>query len=145
MWRKGSADTGSIVWSVVQESPGDDLPPEPAIRAEATIPGKNLQLRMTIKRNGDTTLPASHIIEMIFLTPENFDGGGIENILRVALKDTEAVGRQRAARHSGQDRRRLFPGGAQRHQGRDRHQSDAAEAATSGSTCRWSTSPVGGR
>ncbi|QPC85753.1 hypothetical protein GA830_02670 [Mesorhizobium sp. NBSH29] len=86
---QGSADTGSIVWSVVQESPGGDLPPEPAIRAEATIPGKELQLRMTIRRNGDTTLPASHIIEMIFLTPENFDGGGIENILRVSLKDSE--------------------------------------------------------
>jgi hypothetical protein len=86
---QGSADTGTIVWSVVQESPGGDLPPEPAIRAEATIPGKDLQLRMTIRRNGDPTLPASHIIEMIFLTPEGFEGGGIENILRVSLKDTE--------------------------------------------------------
>ena len=86
---QGSADTGSIVWSVVQESPGGDLPPEPAIRAEATIPGKELQLRMTIRRNADPTLPASHIIEMIFLTPEGFEGGGIENILRVSLKDSE--------------------------------------------------------
>jgi hypothetical protein len=86
---QGSADTGSIVWSVVQESPGGDLPPEPAIRAEATIPGKDLQLRMTIRRNADPTLPASHIIEMIFLTPEGFEGGGIENILRVSLKDSE--------------------------------------------------------
>jgi hypothetical protein len=86
---QGSADTGTIVWSVVQESPGGDLPPEPAIRAEATIPAKDLQLRMTIRRNGDPTLPASHIIEMIFLTPEGFEGGGIENILRVSLKDTE--------------------------------------------------------
>ena len=86
---QGSADTGSIVWSVVQESPGGDLPPEPAIRAEATIPGKELQLRMTIRRNADPTLPASHIIEMIFLTPEGFEGGGIESILRVSLKDSE--------------------------------------------------------
>ena len=44
---------------------------------------------MTIKRNADQTLPASHIIEMIFLTPEGFDGGGIENILRVAMKGSE--------------------------------------------------------
>lgn len=86
---QGSADTGSIVWSVVQESPGGDLPAEPAIRAEATIPGKELQLRMTIRRNADPTLPASHIIEMIFLTPEGFEGGGIENILRVTLKNSE--------------------------------------------------------
>jgi hypothetical protein len=86
---QGSADTGSIVWSLVQESPGGDLPPEPAIRAEATIPDKNLQLRMTIRRNGDPTLPASHIVEMIFLTPDGFEGGGIDNVLRVSFKDSE--------------------------------------------------------
>ncbi|MDW6021811.1 hypothetical protein SAZ10_08545 [Mesorhizobium sp. BAC0120] len=85
----GSAEPGSVVWSLVQESPGDDQPAEPAIRGEATIPGKDLQLRVTIRRNADKTLPASHIIELIFLTPENFDGGGIENILRFAMKDTE--------------------------------------------------------
>ncbi|WP_269931430.1 hypothetical protein [Aminobacter sp. HY435] len=86
---QGSAEPGSVVWTVVQESPGGDLPPEPAIRAEATIPGKDIQLRMTIRRNADKTLPASHILEMIFLTPEGFEGGGIENILRVALKGSE--------------------------------------------------------
>jgi hypothetical protein len=86
---EGSAEPGSVVWSLIQESPGGNLPPEPAIRAEATIPGKDLQLRMTIKRNADKTLPASHIIEMIFLTPEGFAGGGIENILRVAMKGSE--------------------------------------------------------
>jgi hypothetical protein len=86
---EGSAEPGSIVWSVVQESPGGDLPPEPAIRAEATIPGKDVQLRMTIRRNGDQTLPASHIIEVIFLTPEGFEGGGIENILRISMKGSE--------------------------------------------------------
>ncbi len=86
---QGSAEPGNIVWSLVQESPGGDLPPEPAIRAEATIPGKNIQLRMTIRRNTDQTLPASHIIEMIFLTPEGFDGGGVDNILRVAMKSSE--------------------------------------------------------
>ncbi|UVK42242.1 hypothetical protein BPNPMPFG_003904 [Mesorhizobium sp. AR07] len=86
---QGSAEPGNIVWSLVQESPGGDLPPEPAIRAEATIPGKDIQLRMTIRRNTDKTLPASHIIEMIFLTPDGFEGGGVDNILRVAMKSSE--------------------------------------------------------
>jgi hypothetical protein len=86
---EGSAEVGSIAWSLVQESPGGDMPPEPAIRAEATIPGKDVQLRMTIRRNGDKTLPASHIVEMIFLTPEGFDGGSISNVSRIAFKDTE--------------------------------------------------------
>lgn len=86
---EGTADTGSTVWTLVNESPGNDLPPEPAIRAEVNIPSKNVQLKMTIRRNADTTLPASHIIEMIFLG--NFEGGGIESVLRVALKGSEAA------------------------------------------------------
>jgi len=86
---EASAEPGTTVWSIVQESPGDGLPPEPAIRAETTIPGKDVQLRMTIRRNADKSLPASHIIEMIFLTPEGFEGGGIENVLRVSLKSSE--------------------------------------------------------
>lgn len=85
----GSREDGNVVWSVVQESPGNDLPPEPAIRAEASIPSTDLHLRLTIRRNADPTLPAGQIMELIFLTPEKFGGGGIQNIVRVALKDTE--------------------------------------------------------
>lgn len=88
---QSSAENGSVVWSVVNESPGGDLPPEPAIRAEAVIPGKDLQLRMTIRRNGDQTLPAAHIVEMIFLTPDGFEGGGITNVSRINFKETEEV------------------------------------------------------
>lgn len=86
---QGSAQPGAVVWSLVQESPGGNLPPEPAIRGEATIPEKGLQFKMTIRRNGDESLPASHIIEMIFITPDDFDGGGIENVLRITFKNSE--------------------------------------------------------
>lgn len=86
---QGSAEAGAVVWSLVQESPGGNLPPEAAIRAEASIPGKEMQFRMTIRRNGDKSLPASHIIEMIFITPDDFEGGGIENVLRITFKDSE--------------------------------------------------------
>jgi len=84
-----TADQGAIVWSVIQESPGGDLPPEPAVRAEVTFPSKDLQLRLTFRRNADATLPASHIVEMIFLTPDNFAGGSISNVLRIAFKPSE--------------------------------------------------------
>jgi hypothetical protein len=86
---QGSMEPGTTVWSVVQESPGGDRPPEPAIRAETTIPGKDIQLRMTIRRNADPSLPASHIVEMIFLTPDGFEGGGVDNVLRMAMKSSE--------------------------------------------------------
>ncbi|MFN3546171.1 MAG: hypothetical protein ACK4U0_01665 [Mesorhizobium sp.] len=86
---QGSAEPGATVWSLIQESPGADLPPEPAIRAEASVPGKDIQLRMTIRRNADKSLPASHIVELIFITPDNFAGGAIDNVLRMTMKETE--------------------------------------------------------
>lgn len=86
---EGSAMPGSVVWSVVQESPGNDLAPEPAIRAEVSIADIDLSLRMTIRRNADTTLPASHIIELLFTTPPDFAGGAIDQVQRVTFKSTE--------------------------------------------------------
>lgn len=85
----GTAESGGVVWSVVQESPGNDLPPEPAIKAEVTVPERGINLRMIIRRNGDKTLPASHLIEMIFTVPEGFAGGAIETVSRMTFKDTE--------------------------------------------------------
>jgi hypothetical protein len=86
---QGSAEPGATVWTLIQESPGNDLPPEPAIRAEASVPGRDIQLRMTIRRNADKSLPASHIVELIFITPENFAGGAVDNVLRMTMKETE--------------------------------------------------------
>ena len=77
-----------MVWSLAQESPGDGVPPEPVIHGEAIIPGDGVRLSLTIKRNVDITIPASHTVELIFTTPENFDGG-IDSILRIALKPSE--------------------------------------------------------
>ncbi len=85
----GTADQGAVVWSQVMDSPGVDQPEEPAIRGELTIPDKKIKVRLTIKRNGDKSLPASHIIEMLFSTPPDFAGGAIESVQRMALKDTE--------------------------------------------------------
>lgn len=86
---QATADAGSVVWSVIQEKPGGNAPEEPAIHAVLQIPDKNISVRLTIRRNGDETLPASHIIEVVFETPDGFGGGGISNISRVAMKDSE--------------------------------------------------------
>lgn len=87
----GTADTGAVVWSEIEQSPGNDLPPEPAIRADVTIPDRGIKLRLTIQRNADKSLPASHLIELVFTVPDNFPGGSIDNVQRVSFKDTEQV------------------------------------------------------
>jgi hypothetical protein len=86
---RGTADQGAVVWSVVEDSPGLDQPPEPAIRGEINVPDKGIKVRLTIKRNLDKTLPASHIVEMVFTTAPEFTGGTIEGVQRFAMKDTE--------------------------------------------------------
>lgn len=85
----GTQEGGNVVWSVVNEPPSEGQPPEPAIRAVAEVPDQNLKMTMTIRRNADPTLPASHVIELLFNTPANFSGGGVANVQRLALKATE--------------------------------------------------------
>jgi len=85
----GSVEKGNVVWSVIQESPGDGQPEEPAVRGTVTMPTSNLQLKMTIRKNTDQSIPASHLIEMVFTVPDGFTGGVIDNVQRITFKDTE--------------------------------------------------------
>ncbi|WP_152045139.1 hypothetical protein [Aureimonas psammosilenae] len=80
---------GNVVWSVVSEPPADDQPPEPAIRGVADVPDENFKLTLTIRRNLDQTLPASHVIELQFDVPPGFSGGQVANVQRLAMKPTE--------------------------------------------------------
>ncbi len=85
----GSVEKGNVVWSVIQESPADGQPEEPAVRGTVTMPTSNLQLKMTIRKNTDQSIPASHLIEMVFTVPDGFTGGVIDNVQRITFKDTE--------------------------------------------------------
>ncbi|HTO29593.1 MAG TPA: hypothetical protein VL202_00205 [Pararhizobium sp.] len=84
-----TAIEGNVVWSVKEESPGDDAKPEPTIQAQINVPERGLTALMTIKRNADASLPASHVIEFVFSLPENFEGGSIDSVQRVAMKRNE--------------------------------------------------------
>ncbi len=85
----GAQHQGNVRWSVIEEAPADGQPPEPAVRAVVQIPDTSVTMTMTIRRNADATLPASHVIEMMFDVPENFPGGEIANVQRLAFKPTE--------------------------------------------------------
>ncbi|MDZ7823241.1 MAG: hypothetical protein U5K75_03815 [Ahrensia sp.] len=87
--QEGTALAGATVWSVVNAEPGGDLAIEPAIKAETTIPELGIKMEMTIRRNGDKTFPASHIIELFFRVPDTFDGRGIADVQRITFKTNE--------------------------------------------------------
>ena len=84
-----SRSNGSMAWTLASESPGNGLPPEPVIEGQLNIPEKALSMNLKIKRNADEALPASHIIELLFDTPDGFEGGAIDNVARFVMKSSE--------------------------------------------------------
>jgi hypothetical protein len=85
----GSVERGNVVWSEINESPSDGEPAAPAIRASVTMPESKVELKMTIRKNTDQSIPASHLIEMVFTVPDSFVGGVVDNVQRITFKDTE--------------------------------------------------------
>ena len=86
---QNTVDVGTVVWSVVQEAPGEGQPLEPTIRAKVEIANRGLVLLVTIKRNTDQALPASHLIELVFSVPDDFAGGSIDKVQRFVFKESE--------------------------------------------------------
>ncbi|WP_318530121.1 MULTISPECIES: hypothetical protein [unclassified Rhizobium] len=84
-----TAIDGTVVWSQDEDSPGGDAKAEPVIRAQLNAPSNGLTAQVTIRRNADRSLPASHLVEIVFALPPTFEGGNIDSVQRVAMKRTE--------------------------------------------------------
>ncbi|WP_417584491.1 hypothetical protein [Pelagibacterium sp.] len=78
--------TGSVEWSR-----GTDELGNPTINAEVSIPARNLDVDVLLRRNADGNLPASHLMEVNFTVAESFVGGSIANLPGVLLKNEELV------------------------------------------------------
>jgi hypothetical protein len=82
-------DNAAIVWSTEQEAPAEGMPSETVIKGQLEVPGRGLTMDLTIKRNVDESLSASHIIELVFETPPDFSGGSIDTLARFVMKANE--------------------------------------------------------
>jgi hypothetical protein len=83
-----TAIEGSVVWSVQHEA-GQDGRQEATVQGNVTVPERNLSALVTFKRNSDPSLPASHLVEIVFSVPPNFEGGSIDSVQRISMKRTE--------------------------------------------------------
>jgi len=86
---QGKRFVGSAVWRTESVSPGAGQPPELAIRADFEIPERNITATMSIRRNTDQALPATHTIELMFNIPADFPFGGISNVPTILMKQAE--------------------------------------------------------
>jgi hypothetical protein len=59
------------------------------VEATIEVPERKLKAIVSFKRNADVSLPASHIIEVVFDLPDDFAEGNVESVQRIAFKQTE--------------------------------------------------------
>jgi hypothetical protein len=87
----GTQFVGSAVWRTERVAPGPGQPPDVVVRAEIEIPEQKIQVRMSLRRNDDKQLPASHTVEVVFTLPPDFLHGGISNIPGMLMKQGETT------------------------------------------------------
>jgi hypothetical protein len=86
---QGKRYVGSALWRTETVSPGPGLAPEIAIRADVEVPERHMHITLSLRRNTDKALPASHTIEIMFNLPADFAEGGVNNIPGVLMKQDE--------------------------------------------------------
>lgn len=82
---------GNVVWKAENFDPGNGLPADLGIRGTVEIPDRQFKMNFTIRRNQDASLPASHIIEIQFDLPPNFDFGNVANVPGLRAKASESA------------------------------------------------------
>ena len=87
--RQGQVLIGTVAWRTETVMPGPGLPPDVAIRADVQVPERRLAAALTIRRNVDSALPASHTIELMFTTPPDFPFGGVSKVPGILAKRSE--------------------------------------------------------
>lgn len=83
----GSTLGGSVDWALVDDTEAVGGV-EKVIQGKVNVPEKGLGVTVTIRRNADQALPASHLIELVFETGPDFTHGGIGGIPGIIMKAT---------------------------------------------------------
>jgi hypothetical protein len=83
-----TAVEGTASWSLQHEA-GEDGRPQAIVQGRISVPGRGMTALVTFKRNSDASLPASHLVELVFSLPQDFEGGAIDSVQRIAMKQSE--------------------------------------------------------
>ncbi|WP_299816319.1 hypothetical protein [uncultured Roseibium sp.] len=84
----GTAAQGAVVWSVEEETDLDGKA-QAVLSASVEIPERDVKVDIRIKPNDDTSLPASHLVEIKYEFPETFAAGDVVNVPGLVMKPTE--------------------------------------------------------
>src|SRR6516165_7004064 len=86
---KGKQYVGSVVWRTEPIKASANQKADIAVRADIEIPDRKFKMTMSFRRNTDPSLPASHTVELTFILPPNFAGGGVSNVPGILMKSNE--------------------------------------------------------
>ncbi len=86
---QGKQYVGTVIWRTEQVKGTGNAPADLAVRADVDIPERKFKMTLTIRRNSDASLPASHTAELTFALPADFQGGGVANVPGVLMKSNE--------------------------------------------------------
>ena len=85
---RGERHVGSVTWRT-ETMPSSVGPPELAVRCDILVWNRRMTVRWSLRRNTDKSLPASHSVEIEFMLPPDFPGGGVHEVLGLSMKQAE--------------------------------------------------------
>jgi hypothetical protein len=74
----------AVTWNYVNDDANG-----PSVVANLDVPDRGLKVKLSIRKNSDKTLPASHLIDVVITTTAAFTGKGVSSIPRLVLKPSE--------------------------------------------------------
>lgn len=78
---------GSVAWRTSNVSSGPDEPLRTAVQAEVDIPEEKLLASVTLQKNYDRTLPASHTVKIVFTVPAGSPLANIKQITGLQMRE----------------------------------------------------------
>ena len=79
-----TALNAAVTWRYVKNGANG-----PTIEANLQVPERHLKVKVTIHKNADKSLPASHLIEIQIDASPEFPGKGIKKVPRIVMKPTD--------------------------------------------------------
>jgi hypothetical protein len=89
--RMGKRWPGSIVWRIAEETQRTDQPPETVVKGDITVPDRGMSIALTLHRETDSGIPASHTVDIVFRLTADSPASSIMDLAGILMKQGEVV------------------------------------------------------
>jgi hypothetical protein len=80
---------GTVVWRTEMVAGAQGQPPQLAIKALLDVPEARMRGEITIQRNRDPAFPASHTIQVQFVSGQGSEFGAVRNLSQIEFRQSE--------------------------------------------------------